>query len=227
MQFDSIEPRTAYQAAADRLRRAILESDLLPGQILPSERELSLQLRVGRSTVREALRQLHAEGLVEAPRRTSPMRISDPGERLPDLLRQVAHVQRLPMRVLLDARRAIESRGLELAAASPDPERLVRAHEALAAMEQPGQSVTDYHDADAAFHLALVEGSGNPLLSLLLGGIREGMRDDLVTLLSKRLDAARARLLQEHGRLLASVEKGEVGRVADLLVDHLEGFYGP
>ena len=135
MQFDSIEPRTAYQAAADRLRRAILESELRPGQTLPSERELSLQLRVGRSTVREALRQLHAEGLVEAPRRTSPMRISDPGERLPDLLRQVAHVRRLPIRDLLDARRAIECRGLELAAGSRDPDRLGKAHEALAAME--------------------------------------------------------------------------------------------
>lgn len=227
MQFDSIAPRTAYQAAADRLRRAILDSELRPGEALPSERELSLQLGVGRSTVREALRQLHAEGLVESPRRTAPMRISDPGERLPDLVRQVARIRRLPLRALLDARRAVEARGLELAASSPDPERLVRAYESLEVMEEPGRSAAEYHDADAAFHLALVESAGNPMLSLLLEGLREGMRDELITLLSKRLDGARARLLQEHRRLLASVEKGEVGRVADLLADHLEGFYGP
>lgn len=226
MQFDFIAPRTAYQAAADQLRKAILESELRPGDVLPSERDLSHQLRVGRSTVREALRQLHAEGLVEARRRTSPMRISDPGERLPDLLTQVARVRRLPLRDLLEARRAIESRALELAATDPDSERLVDARKALEVMDQPGISVPEFHDADVAFHLALVR-SGNPLLGLLMEGIREGMREELVMILSKRLESARARLIQEHRRLLTSVERGEADRVADLLADHLEGFYGP
>lgn len=225
MRIDSIEPRTAYQAAADQLRKAILESELSPGDSLPSERDLSLQLRVGRSTVREALRQLHAEGLVESPRRTSPMRIADPADKLPGLIVQIAQVRRLSLNDLLETRRAVESRALELAARSPDSERLIDARKALEEMERAASTAAEFHDCDLAFHLALVESAGHPLLGLLMRGVREAMRADLISLLSKRLAPARSRLIQEHGRLLASVERGEVDRVADLLADHIEGFY--
>jgi GntR family transcriptional repressor for pyruvate dehydrogenase complex len=225
MRFDSIDPPTAYQAAADQLRKAILESELSPGDTLPSERDLSQQLRVGRSTVREALRQLHAEGLVESPRRTSPMRIADPADKLPGLIVQVTKVRHLSLENLLEARRAIESRALELAARSPDSERLMFARKALEEMEHSATTAAEFHDSDFAFHLALVESAGHPLLGLLLRGIREAMRAHLISLLSKRLAPARSRLIQEHGRLLASIERGEVDRVADLLADHIEGFY--
>ncbi|MCA9727502.1 MAG: FadR family transcriptional regulator, partial [Candidatus Eisenbacteria bacterium] len=119
LRFDSIASRTAYQAAAEHLRTVILESDLRPGESLPSERDLCEQLGVGRSTVREALRQLHAEGLIEPRGRTSPMRITDPSGRLRQSVEYVARLRGLTLAQLLDVRRALESRALELAAMVP------------------------------------------------------------------------------------------------------------
>ena len=49
---------------ADQLRKQILGGELAPGAPLPTERDLVLQTRLSRGSVREALRILEAEGLV-------------------------------------------------------------------------------------------------------------------------------------------------------------------
>jgi DNA-binding GntR family transcriptional regulator len=57
--------RSAGEAAADLIRRAILDGTLVPGQRL-TEESLASDLRISRTPVREALRVLQAEGLVES-----------------------------------------------------------------------------------------------------------------------------------------------------------------
>ena len=59
------ERKSAADAAADRLRRRILEGELPAGSMLPGERELSEQLGVSRLTLRSALASLQAQGLIE------------------------------------------------------------------------------------------------------------------------------------------------------------------
>ncbi|MCA9729700.1 MAG: FCD domain-containing protein, partial [Candidatus Eisenbacteria bacterium] len=72
-----------------------------------------------------------------------------------------------------------------------------------------------------------VAASGHHLFASLTEGVRFAMRDPLLEQHGKRILPARARLVREHERLLNAVERGESDRVADLLADHLEGFYGP
>ncbi|MDZ4735979.1 MAG: FadR/GntR family transcriptional regulator [Rhodospirillaceae bacterium] len=57
-----------YELVADQLRTSIILSRFLPGQKLPPERHLAAQLGVSRTTVREAVRAVEAEGLVETRR---------------------------------------------------------------------------------------------------------------------------------------------------------------
>lgn len=57
-----------YIGIVKQLRRMISEDQLQPGDKLPSERELSERLSVGRSSVREALRALELLGLIETRR---------------------------------------------------------------------------------------------------------------------------------------------------------------
>lgn len=60
-------PQTLREIAVDRLRRAIISGHFAPGERLV-ERPLSEQLDVSRTVVREAIRYLEAEGLVEIER---------------------------------------------------------------------------------------------------------------------------------------------------------------
>jgi GntR family transcriptional regulator, transcriptional repressor for pyruvate dehydrogenase complex len=57
-----------YIEVVKQLREMISEDGLKPGDKIPSERELSERLKVGRSSVREALRALELLGLIETRR---------------------------------------------------------------------------------------------------------------------------------------------------------------
>lgn len=61
-------PARLYLRTADALRRALADGKYSIGRRLPSERELCLELGVNRSTLREALACLAAEGLIEVRR---------------------------------------------------------------------------------------------------------------------------------------------------------------
>ncbi|AKG04139.1 MULTISPECIES: FadR/GntR family transcriptional regulator [Salimicrobium] len=62
------EKTKVYEGVLHRLKEFIEEEDVRPGDKLPSERELSDQLSVGRSSIREALRALELLGLIETKR---------------------------------------------------------------------------------------------------------------------------------------------------------------
>ena len=65
--FDRLEPRSPvplYAQIADRVRLAIASGELGDGDLLPSVRQLSAQLRVNPATVVQAYRELEGEGFV-------------------------------------------------------------------------------------------------------------------------------------------------------------------
>src|SRR5262249_15171949 len=68
--FGPVVGRTVSSLLAERIRTAILDGRLVEGTVMPTERELVEQTGLGRSTVREALGLLQAEGLVSAGRGT-------------------------------------------------------------------------------------------------------------------------------------------------------------
>ncbi|MSW51846.1 MAG: GntR family transcriptional regulator, partial [Actinobacteria bacterium] len=78
MPFEEVVRRPVYQQVAAQLRAAILDGELQPGNVLPSERELGERFGVGRTSVREALRALQAQGLVVAAGPTAPLRVTAP-----------------------------------------------------------------------------------------------------------------------------------------------------
>ncbi len=62
-------------AVSGRIRAAILDGSLPVGEALPTEQELAQTFSVGRSTVREALRVLQAQGLLTGADTTSTARL--------------------------------------------------------------------------------------------------------------------------------------------------------
>jgi GntR family transcriptional regulator len=62
--IDETDPRPLYQQIADEVRRAIVLGTVMPGDAIPSVRQLSSELRVNPTTVQQAFRELEREGLV-------------------------------------------------------------------------------------------------------------------------------------------------------------------
>jgi DNA-binding GntR family transcriptional regulator len=65
---DPDDPRPPYQQVADRLRSAIDDGEVMPGQPLPKQPELATDYGVSVGTVKHALRVLRDEGLIVSRR---------------------------------------------------------------------------------------------------------------------------------------------------------------
>src|SRR5690349_2735114 len=64
----AIRTPASYELVVQQLRRGIHVGRFPPGEKLPTERELARYLGVSRTTVREAMRVLQGEGLIETRR---------------------------------------------------------------------------------------------------------------------------------------------------------------
>lgn len=63
--FTKVVVEPAYKAVSTAIERAIVDGSIAPGAALPTEGELSERFGVHRSTVREAIRQVEQEGLLQ------------------------------------------------------------------------------------------------------------------------------------------------------------------
>jgi len=63
--FSPVQIGRAGEDIALQIEAAILEERILPGERLPSERELQVQFKTGRGVIREAIRALKQKGLIE------------------------------------------------------------------------------------------------------------------------------------------------------------------
>jgi GntR family transcriptional regulator, transcriptional repressor for pyruvate dehydrogenase complex len=207
---------------ARRLQQAILSGKLAPGDLLPSEREISSEMGVSRSVVREALGRLASLGLVRSVH-GSGTRVEAPNNKpittgYQILLRRseirladVAAV-RLPLETAIAAEAALRRTDEHLA-------RLAAAQTALAA---PRGTLEAHVNADLEFHAILAEATGNPLFGIVLTPIQEL----LIETRRRTLGRHGAALAHEHhGRILEAIRRGDAPAAGEAMRAHLEANY--
>lgn len=186
-------------------RARIMDGTLQRGARIHQE-DLADELGVSRTPVREALRRLAAEGLVE-------MR-TNRGAR-------VADVGRDDMNAAYEARLVVEPGAARLAAQLAAPGPLARMRAAVSAQRRAIPSVSRSFEANREFHLALVEASGNPFLlqfaeRLWVTRIGEAIYErQSETPERMGLDA------DEHEQILLAIEESNGRRAESLTRRHL------
>jgi len=167
---------------AKAIRDAIVDGQLIVDERLPSEAELSEQFDVSRATVREALKRLAAQALIRTQRGAFG------GAFVNRLSFEEAYGQQITTSTLLismnavsfetacEARYTLERACTPLAAARRTPDHLATMRAEIVRQGQPGLSDESFCSSDVAFHRALVDGAGNPVLSYQLAGAVEGMQ---------------------------------------------------
>lgn len=214
VRFDPLQPQRAHEYVAEQIRRHISLRLVLAGEALPPERELARLFEVGRPTVQQALRQLEADGLVEARRgRGGGTFVSHPPEGGPardELISRLLR-RRAELDELLVYRRAVEPAAARVAAGTrrkSDLEAMRRADRRwIAARDEPA-----YMRHDTEFHLALARATGNGLLVATLEDVRTRLGDALGLLPESDLWARR--ISGEHEAVIAAIEMRD-GEAAD------------
>jgi DNA-binding GntR family transcriptional regulator len=188
-----------------KLLLGIISGEIPPGTIL-SGPTLAQHLGISSSPVREALLQLAADGLLEVRRNRGYIVITPTVEDL-------RHTFAVRVRLETMAIEQLVRIGL------PDPGPLtVLADEIAAAVEK--QDVTAYLAADRAFHEALLDAAGNPVLARTALKLRDTMR--LYGILSRDGFARQAASVEEHYAMIKLAQTGDSIEVAtELMTRHI------
>ncbi|SFB49572.1 transcriptional regulator, GntR family [Amycolatopsis marina] len=215
--------QAAYRQVADQLKEQILTGELVSGTRLPSEADLARLFGVSRSTVREALRLLASQHLIDTTRGvTGGSFVSSPdagtvAENLGGTLGLLLNAHDMTVANLLEARLILEPSAARLAAERADTatlEALRSTIESTSALA-PARGFEVHWD----FHTTLVAATGNPLLRLMCQPVNQVLRTRL-----HRERIAREvwdRVDTDHIDIYQAVADGDVSRAEQLTRDHL------
>ncbi|ALN63792.1 bacterial regulatory s, gntR family protein [Lysobacter antibioticus] len=209
-------PRSASltRRIVEALGEAIVTGHYGPEQAFPIEAELCVQLRASRSIVREAVKMLTAKGLLSARPKRGTMVEPEANWNLldPDVLRWL--LERKPSVELLleftQVRLAFEPMAAMMAAQRGDAAAIARIGEAIARMRAAESGLDDALESDIAFHVAILEASGNRFYSRLRDLIDTALRISIVvTNRSKGVDLAS---VKDHARVYEAIAAGDAKR---------------
>jgi DNA-binding FadR family transcriptional regulator len=171
--------RSLHGQVAHDIGRRILGGLVKPGELLPSETELSQRLGVSRTALREAIKVLAGKGLIESrPKTGTRIRPRESWNFLdPDVLNWAfdANAPEHYVDELYELRRVIEPAAAAFAADRANVADIARIEAAFEAMTAAGDDGQAYAGPDMAFHLAILRATGNELLRSLSSAVESAL----------------------------------------------------
>ncbi len=190
----------------ESLREAIISGQLRPGERM-MEIQLAEEMGVSRTPVREAIRKLELEGLVEM------------------IPRKGAYVAGLSLRDIADVfeiRRALEGLAAELAADRITDEELENLERYLVIISEQIEAgnLEEVVQTDTDFHTLLYQASRNNRLSQIINNLREQIQRFRTTSLSYpgRMKAA----LEEHRKIVEAISSRDGELARRIAQEHIE-----
>jgi GntR family transcriptional regulator, sialic acid-inducible nan operon repressor len=226
MDFSSappIERRKLSHAIEERLLVQLQAGDMLPGDVLPSERELMTLYSVGRPAVREAMQNLERMGLIEIRHGERP-RVAKPSlertlSQLGETMRHILINSESSLEHLKQARATFEMEMARIAARQRTPEQLEVLHDLVSAHERCPRSSPEFLALDGRFHLEIARISGNPIFAALSESLFNWLARFHAHLV--RSPGHEDLTLSEHTGILRAIEASDPDRAAKEMADHL------
>jgi DNA-binding FadR family transcriptional regulator len=202
--------------AAELLLERIRSGEWALGEKLPGETTLAPQLGVGRSTVREAIRQLAGRGVL-ASRQGAGVFVTalDAPEDWDAVLRKAGVV------AVIEARIAIEAEAAALAAERRTPADLRAIRRALDQREAQRSDLEGHVDADTAFHRAVVAAAHNPVLLDLFDTFTPRLREAMIEMLRMRREFGGDEDHEAHADQAAAIADRDAAAASERSRAHL------
>lgn len=166
--FRSIQQPSVVEQIIETFKQSIMSGELVPGQRLPSELELSQQLGVGRSAVREAMKILEAMGAVTIQQGNGTFIAEKPSSKLLNPLMFAIMLETGVASEFYELRYSTQVSYCELAAQKATDDDWEKIEQAATALEnfvkKPEHDTQILADLDFAFHAVILEATHNPLV---------------------------------------------------------------
>ena len=205
------------ERVAEEVIRYILDNRLGDGERLPNEAALSEALGVGRSTIREAMKQLASRNIVSIERGRGTFVRSRPGQVSDPLGFRFAQNKQKLLVDLIELRLIVEPPIAELAARRRTDEDIRRIAAAQAEVERLVSLKLNHGAADAQFHAAIAQASQNSVSSAMVPILNQSV--DLVISISGQ--SSRERTMQYHCGILEAISRGDPAGAERIMRIHL------
>lgn len=213
------------RASGDIVRQVqanIANGKLAPGDRLPSEKELSEQFGLSRTTVRDALRVLESQGLVTIKVGAGGGTfVASPSEQpLSQVLTNMLHLNGITTAELVEARMVIETSIVSYAAERATPEDIRNMRQAIEearASHTAGEMRFTPHSVD--FHVALAQAAKSRALLYTVNAFRTPFYETLDRLLPD--DEMARRAIKDHQELLDAIVVRDASHACQIMQAHI------
>ena len=221
MTVEPLSSHRLYEQLAERIRHLILKGSLNPGDRLPTERNLARDYGVSRTVVREAVKALQQDGLIEVKAGLGTFVVDATGQAVVQSLHLLMSLNLNDnMADVVEIREILEVEMANLAAARATPMDIDQMQSAVAIMDENLDNVCEFIRQDHAFHLALARATQNAVMPLLISSIvdllqRSRSRTALV-------DGSLERGQAHHKQILQAIRQGDAAGAQTAMQLHLE-----
>ncbi|CAA0093022.1 HTH-type transcriptional repressor NanR [Zhongshania aliphaticivorans] len=220
--FKAVTKVPAYQLVEESIRGMIMGGELSPGDLLPPETELAVQLEVTRPTVREAFRSLEGAGLLKrGPRRR--MVVTAPSPRIVhNAMHEAIMLHGVTYRELWEINMALEPTAAALAASKITPELLDEIEANLARTAECLDNPAKLVECDVEFHELIAKAADNHALLLAKEPLGELFFPAYGTVISNI--GPGERLFEAHTKIFQALKKGNEKQAQIWMTKHIRDF---
>lgn len=220
--------RKRPDAICERIKDWIVERRMQPGDRLPQERELMTEFGASKGTVREALKSLATQGLIQT--KTGPhggafVAVLD-GARAMELLSNYFFFRQPSISDIYAIRRQLEPELAASVAGCLGEQDFKRLEETMRLYDHPPANLGEEYQqrlAELDFHTVLAELCPNPLLGFICGFLQNLLRN--LTICRRIYDTPNPEL-REHAlhyqiRLLQAFHRGDADQARQVMFEHM------
>lgn len=218
-----IRKKRLYEEVSSRIEAAILSRELLPGESLPSEREIMQIFGVGRTAVREALFSLQKSGYVHlASGQRAVVAQPTPDSLIEKISGPARHIISEPdrRRQMQEARQLLEAFLARTAAQRATAEQIRVLEEALIANGETVDDPEAFVETNIEFHHAIASITDNVFIEGLHRAVYSWLKDQRST--SAQEPGAREAAYAWHEKIFSAIKAGDADAAEKAMLDHID-----
>jgi len=218
-QVESLQGQRLHQSIVQRFHALIRQGKLEHGAKLPSERDLAEQMKVGRSSVREAIRSMELQGLVVTKPGSGTFVNTQNLDAVATLMAPTIGSEAEVLQEIFEMRHLLEPQIAALAAQRATPEDIDRLGAILAEQQRQILEGETGVDADTEFHFALAGSTHNNAFVKVVNAVEDVLRRSRSQ--SFEQPGRPERSLESHHQILEMIRSGDTGGARRAMDHHL------
>lgn len=220
MDVRPVNRKSIYEDIVLQIRAMIDRGELTPGDKLPPERKLAEMFSVSRNTVREAIKALAEQDILESRQGAGTFVRDVDADGFADSFAGAIVRKQPRLKEVFEVRKMIEPEIAALAARNASPKEVGWLERVLVDQEEAIASGRPGSEFDQLFHEVLAEATGNSVLKAMIAALHDELAESRAAVLQskERQEAS----LDAHKAIVDAVRSGHVMQAEKAMREHLE-----